>query len=594
VIPANTGPAQIGIEILIFAWAALADDLLPYIPVSVPAPQPDKTQEPVRLPALLDRLPAIASVLAICIGSVVLVGWSLKIEELKRVVPGFVAMNPMTATLFICSGIALLLSLKPRSSSAARILARALATIVAGVAVIKLLDIGFGFFPNVDEWLFTSKLLDIRDQLPNRMAPNTALNFFFIGASLLVLDVPAKRFSFSQAFAIIAAFGALLPLTGYLYGVQTFRGLASFIPMALHTAATFLVLAAGVFFARPDAPMAQMFAASDPRGVMARRLFPLAVLITLLLGWLCVQGERSEYYESEFGTALLAISLSLILIMLVSWTIGKVNKLEIERAAANARLRNVSRRKDEMIAVVSHDLCSPLTGFRMLIDLLRDGNEKASPELLDIMDYSARRMVSMVRGLLDIAKLESEQPELECEEVLVSDIVRQSMEPLSINANAKHIQLLLEVDPGEPTLYADRLRLSQVFNNLLSNAVKFTSPGGMVTVTVTPVQGNVRIAVKDTGLGISQNDLPHIFDKYYQASNKPTAGEPGTGLGLAIVRELVLLHDGKIDVTSEVNQGTSFIVSLPVKPQVGIAGSRVSHPHTASSDQALELAGQRA
>ena len=113
-------------------------------------------------------------------------------------------------------------------------------------------------------------------------------------------------------------------------------------------------------------------------------------------------------------------------------------------------------------------------------------------------------------------------------------------------------------------------------------------------MTVAPVQGNVRIAVKDTGLGIPQNDLPHIFDKYYQASNKPTAGEPGTGLGLAIVRELVLLHHGQIDVTSELNQGTSFIVSLPVKPQAGIAGSRVSHPQTACSDQALELAGQRA
>jgi signal transduction histidine kinase len=214
--------------------------------------------------------------------------------------------------------------------------------------------------------------------------------------------------------------------------------------------------------------------------------------------------------------------------------------------------------------------------------------------LLDIMDHSARRMVSMVRGLLDVAKLESAQPELECEEVLVSDIVRQSMEPLSINANAKHIKLQLEVGPGEPAVHADPLRLSQIFNNLLSNAVKFTSPGGRVTVTVAAVEGNVRIAVKDTGLGIPQNDLPHIFDKYYQASNKPTAGEPGTGLGLAIVRELVLAHHGRIDVTSELNQGTSFTVSLPVKPQVGIAGSGVSRHRTVSSDQAVELAGHGA
>src|SRR4029077_11799836 len=122
--------------------------------------------------------------LAICVGSMVLAGWSLEIEELKRVMPGFVAMNPMTATLFVCSGVALLFSTKPRPARSLQIVARVLATIVAGIAAIKLLDIMLEFFPNVDEWLFTSKLLDIRDQFPNRMAPNTALNFFFLGASL--------------------------------------------------------------------------------------------------------------------------------------------------------------------------------------------------------------------------------------------------------------------------------------------------------------------------------------------------------------------------------------------------------------------------
>lgn len=560
--------------------------------MSLPTLQPDEIHQPSKLPRLLDRLPMVASVIAVCIGSAVLVGWSLGIEELKRILPGFVAMNPMTAVLFICSGVALLFSLKPHGSRATLILARVLAMVVAVMAMIKLLDIGFGSLPNVDEWLFTAKLLDIRDQLPNRMAPNTALNFLLIGASLLMLDMPAAQFSLSQAFAIVAAFGALLPLTGYLYGVQTFRGLASFIPMAVHTAATFMVLAAGLFFARPNAPMVQMFAANDPRGVMARRLFPLAVLITLSLGWLRVHGERFEYFDSEFGTALLAISLSVVLILLVSWTIGKVSKLEVARALANARLREVSRRKDEMIAVVSHDLCSPLTGFRMVIDLLREENEKPSPELLDIMDHSARRMVSMVRGLLDVAKLESEQANLECEELLASDIIRQSMEPLSINANAKHIKLKLELMPEEPTVFADRLRLSQVFNNLLGNAVKFTSPGGSVVVTIAAEHGNVRIAIKDTGLGIPKSDLPHIFDKYYQASNKPTAGETGTGLGLAIVRELVLLHHGQIEVTSESDQGTCFVVSLPVKARSGVASGGVLQHQSVFQDPALPRVAQ--
>lgn len=508
----------------------------------------------------------MASGFAIGVGSLVLLGWSFDLESLKRVLPGFVAMNPVTATLFIIAGVALAISMQRKRSDLVATVAKTLSAMVVFAGVVKLLGIALHWQTNIDQVLFVSKLSDIRDQLPNRIAPNTALNFVLIGLALLTLDRPVKRHSSSQGFAILAGFGALLPITGYAYGVQSFRGIASFIPMAVHTALTFLILAGGIFFARAEAPLAEVFATNDSRGLLARRLFPSAVLITLFLGWVRVHGERSELYESEFGTALFAITLSVLFVILVRWTVAAIGKLEEERAVANARLHDLNRRKDEMIAVVSHDLCSPLTGFRMVIDLLREKPEQP-PEgkLLEIMDQSARRMVSMVRGLLDVAKLQNDQVELEREDVLVSEVLRQSMEPLTINANAKQIALKLHVAPEEPVLHADRLRLSQIFNNLLSNAVKFTAPGGCVTVTVACVSERVRVAVADTGLGIPKDDLPHVFDKYYQASTKATAGESGTGLGLAIVRELVLVHGGQIDVSSEVNRGTTFTVYLPQK-----------------------------
>jgi signal transduction histidine kinase len=503
------------------------------------------------------------STVAAFVGGLVLIGWACDLDIPKRVVPGFVAMNPMTATLFVCSGTALAILTQRKRSRLMHRIAIALSLVIIAGALTKLLDLTVGGLPDVDQFLFASKLSDAHDSLPNRMAPNTAFNFILIGISLLLLDRPVKRFSPSQALAMVAAFGALLPITGYLYGVQSFRGLASFIPMALHTAVTFLLLSAGLFFARPDTGFAQVFTTNDPQGVMARRLFPLAVLLTLFLGWVRLWGERNGWYESAFGTALFAIALSVVFVVLVRWTVWAVGKLEAERQITNARLQELNRRKDEMIAVVSHDLCSPLTGFRMVIDLLREGKKDESGELLELMDHSARRMVSMVRGLLDVAKLESVEIQLEREEVLVSEVIQQSMEPLAINANAKHITLELHGSPAEPVLQADRLRLSQIFNNLLSNAVKFTAPRGKVTVTIEPSAAGVRVSVQDTGLGIPTSDLPHVFDKYYQASTKATAGEKGTGLGLAIVRELVLLHQGHIDVTSEVNQGTTFTVYLP-------------------------------
>ena len=548
-------------------------------------------QTPPRLPAPLAALPIVASVIAVCVGALVLFGWYFDLEQLKRVFPGFVAMNPMTATLFIITGAALSMSISRETSNVVRACAKILSAAVALIALIKLADMAVGWLPNVDEVLFASKLSDVHDKLPNRIAPNTALNFILVGFSIMTIDRRIERFSLSQAFAILAGFGALLPVTGYAYGVHSFYGMASFIPMALHSAVTFLVLAGGIFFARPETGFAQVFTIDDPRGVLARRLFPSAVLLTLFLGWIHLYGERHGFYESEFGTTLFAITLSLLFVILVRWTVWTMSKLEEERALATTRLHEANRRKDEMIAVVSHDLCSPLTGLRMVIDILREKPQQPPKELLELMDESMRRMVSMVRGLLDVAKLHSDQLQLECEDVRVSDVVRHSIEPLKINADAKDITLKLDVTPEEPVLCADHLRLSQIFNNLLSNAVKFTAPGGTVAVIVDLAGDGVRVQVKNTGLGIPKGDLPHIFDKYYQASTKASVGEGGTGLGLAIVRELVLLHGGQVDVTSEVNRGTIFTVYLPKRIPACVkqtAGVTRGQPATNLPDSGLQ------
>jgi signal transduction histidine kinase len=311
--------------------------------------------------------------------------------------------------------------------------------------------------------------------------------------------------------------------------------------------------------------LAGVFSARDARGVLARRLLPGGIILVFFLGWLRVVGEEHDLYEPRFGVALYAVVFVLLLTVLVIWSVLAVGRVEAERAAINARLAALNRRKDEMIAVVSHDLCSPLTGFRMVIDLLRERNEPTE-DLLNLMDHSARRMVAMVRGLLDVSKLQSDKMELERKDILVSDLVRHSIQPLKINADAKQITLNLAVAEGEPQISADPLRVTQIFNNLLSNAVKFTGRGGSVSIAVAPEERGVTVSISDTGLGIPAAELEHIFDKFHQTSTKATEGEAGAGLGLAIVRELVLLHGGKISVNSQVGEGTTFAVYLPQTP----------------------------
>ena len=520
-----------------------------------------------RYPAVLAAAPAFAGAVAIGAGTLVLCGWYWGQETLKRVLPTLVAMNPLTATLFILSGSALLMVAVPGIPPTLKTAGRILAAVVAAVALLKLADLFLQWLPNFDEILFPRKLVSVQDAPPNRMAPNTALNFVLLGLATMTADLRNKRCTFSQALAILASLGALLPITGYAYGARSFQGHPAFIPMALHTAVVFLILALGVFFASRSAALTQVFLSDQPSGILARRLFPLSILLTLLLGWLRLWGDQHELYDNAFGTALFAISLCVLLALLVRWAVWTIGRLEAERAAANARLHELSRRKDEMIAIVSHDLCTPLTGFRMVIDIVREDPKRATGELFNLMDHSARRMVAMVRGLLDIARLQSDDVALELSDVRVSDVIRESIEPLTINANAKNISLELDAAPSEPLVRADRLRLAQIFNNLLSNAVKFTPSGGQVNVHVEPEGETVRVTIKDTGVGIPPHDLPHVFDKYFQAGTKSTAGEPGTGLGLAIVRDMVRLHAGRIEVESTVGQGTTFTVCLPAEPE---------------------------
>ncbi len=288
------------------------------------------------LPPALALLPRLASSLAIAVGSLTLCGWLFDIERLRRPLPAFVAMNPATGAAFVLIGLALALSLENRPTSS-RVIAKWLSGIVLLIGAAKLVGLAMDWHPNIDEFLFRSEFL-APGQLPNRMAPNTAVNFVVVALGVLAIELRLRGIGLGQVFAIIAGFGALLPLTGYLYGERSFQGLASFIPMAPHTAITFLFVSVGLFFSRSRLPLTQTFATRDPRGVLARRLLPLVVMLTLALGWLRLAGEQRGLYTAPFGTALFAVILSLLFVILIAWAVSAVGRSDQERNAANLGL----------------------------------------------------------------------------------------------------------------------------------------------------------------------------------------------------------------------------------------------------------------
>jgi signal transduction histidine kinase len=227
--------------------------------------------------------------------------------------------------------------------------------------------------------------------------------------------------------------------------------------------------------------------------------------------------------------------------------------------------------KDEMVRFVSHEIRSPLAGVSSLIELLNEPEIAANTtEVLryaSLIRNSTGNVMKLANDILDLAKLESGAINLHKKPVPLGPFLEEMVagfEPLSL---AKEINLAVEV--VEPlTLEVDESKLSSVVGNLISNAIKFTPKGGSVTIWLRKAERAslpvCEIEVADTGMGIREEQLPILFEKFGSKQRLGTDGERGTGLGLSIVKELVTLHGGEVFAVSVVDKGSQFFIHLPL------------------------------
>ncbi len=226
------------------------------------------------------------------------------------------------------------------------------------------------------------------------------------------------------------------------------------------------------------------------------------------------------------------------------------------------------RLKSEFIATASHELRTPLTSVRGYVDLLLLGTlgplSPAQADFLKIVKNNIVRLVEQIDDLLDISKLESGEVRLRREQVDVGVLLHEVAESLYAQFAERAISLALDVPPDAPPVMADRRRLRQIALNLLSNACKYTPSGGRVDVVLRNGGDELRVDVRDTGVGIAPGAQPFIFTRYFRADNplRETAG--GSGLGLNITRTLVELHGGRIWFESAEGVGTTFSFTLPL------------------------------
>jgi len=230
-------------------------------------------------------------------------------------------------------------------------------------------------------------------------------------------------------------------------------------------------------------------------------------------------------------------------------------------------LKQIDRLKNEFVHTVSHDLRSPLTAILGYVDLLeRVGpiNEQQQ-EFIHRVKISVQSITSLVNDLLDLGRIEAGF-DFQKEVVPLEGIIRYTLETLSGQISDKKLNLQLNLPVDIPQMRGNSIRLRQMLDNLIGNAIKYTPEGGEITIEVEGQNDQVILRVSDTGPGIPPADQPHIFEKFYRASNVPK-GVGGSGLGLAIVKSIVDNHQGRVWVDSLLGQGSTFTVVLPIYMQ---------------------------
>ena len=259
----------------------------------------------------------------------------------------------------------------------------------------------------------------------------------------------------------------------------------------------------------------------------------------------------------------------------VSVDISERRRAEEERARlhqsereARAEAENANRLKDEFLATLSHELRNPLNVILGYAEVLLRSDEAQKSEFVrraaEILKRNALAQSRLVRDLLDLSRLHIGKLSLNRETVSLMTVIKNAVETVRGDTAAKQIEIKVNAPEEIVFVDADPLRLEQVIWNLLNNAVKFTPAGGTITISLTTEKQQAVLVVEDTGQGIEQQFLPHVFEMFRQADASSSRPHSGMGIGLALVRQLIDLHGGKVAVESNVGQGAKFTVQIPL------------------------------
>jgi len=262
-----------------------------------------------------------------------------------------------------------------------------------------------------------------------------------------------------------------------------------------------------------------------------------------------------------------------------------------ETVRTRHEMERVSRAKDEFLATVSHELRTPLNAISGWASMLRrkPREEDKVDRGLEVIERNARAQARIVSDLLDVSRIICGKLELKPKKVQMLAAVLGATDVVKPAADGKGVRLIVDLDPRIGDTIADPDRLQQIVWNLLTNAVRFTPRGGRVTVSGDRTASGIVLRVRDTGTGIPQDKLPHIFERFMQVDSSTTRAHGGLGLGLAIVRHLVEAHGGDVEAQSEgIGRGATFTVTLPIRFPAPDGADTPAPPEAADTPTMIE------
>jgi two-component system sensor histidine kinase GlrK len=235
-----------------------------------------------------------------------------------------------------------------------------------------------------------------------------------------------------------------------------------------------------------------------------------------------------------------------------------------------AKLQELDELKAEFLSHMTHELRSPMTaihaGTQLLLEEFTGPINTEQRDTLELMEGSSRQLIDMISSLLDLNKLEAGMMEYHMASVDLMRNVHKSINKVRLFAEREHIRIVVDAPSNPIVVQADDVRIQQVLDNLLSNALKFSPQGAMIRLKLETdvVEKAMRLSVSDTGRGIAPESLSHIFERFYEGSNRSTTKVPGSGIGLALAKQVVEAHGGRIWAESEVGKGTTMQFVLPL------------------------------